>query len=600
MRSESPSLKTLIHRRQLLKGLASTAGLSLFPARLRASGAGMPLRFKPVSTESTEPFVLPEGYRFTRVASWGDRFHDGGALAVPIESEQAQRAAFGYNCDFLAWHPQTSREGRRQGFLSVNHEYSCPELMFPGYTGAKGSGLSRAQLHVEMASLGHSVLPLKRVEGAWRVRWGHSTLRRLSVLGPQIELTGPAAGHVRLQTSADPSGRRIIGTFANCAGGKTPWGTTLIAEENFNQAFFGAETASLDQDELTRESWARFQIGEKKRRYSWHKVDPRFDLRREPHEANRFGWVVELDPSDPTRPPVKRSALGRFKHECAEVTLAPDGRVVVYSGDDQAGEFLYRFVSEQPYDPARPATGWGLLDKGTLSVACFEVDGSFEWRPLRHGEGPLTREAGFDDQGHVLIEARRAATLLGATPLDRPEDVAVDPKSGALYVMLTGDKGRAKTSAVCPRAPNPDGHILRLSPSRGDGSAAGGEWSIFYLAGGESVGGLRCPDNGAFDPTGRLWITSDVDGDFRNGLWACELDGPHAGEPRRFCALPTSAEGSGPCFDETGETLFLSAQHPGEHSRWGALTSGWPGHGGPAPRPSVVAIERVDGGLIGS
>ena len=566
-----------------------------------------------------EHLWVPEGYHATRLISWGDRLKDGATLNLPIERAEEQLGALGYNNDFITYHPLPVPEGStaqaRRALLSINHEYTNPSLMFPNVSTDRRPELSVERSRVEMAAVGHSVIEVARDEQGWRVVWGSRYARRLSALGPVIPLSGPVRGDERVKTKRDPQGLTALGTFSNCAGGQTPWGTTLLAEENFTQQFVGDPEALSAQGEVAArevENLLRADISKGGHGTNWHLVDPRFSLEHDPREPNCYGWVVELDPRDPTKPPVKRTALGRFKHECATCVLTTDGRVVVYSGDDQEGEHLYRFVSARSYDPKDPSQGWGLLDEGTLQVARFEDDGGLTWLNLTFGEGPLTPENRFTSQADVLIEARRAATLLGATPLDRPEDVEVSPTTGRVYVMLTQHKRRVAPAPGSPRAPNPYGHIIELSPLNGDHSAQRARWSVLHLAGPHEAGGsapegsdgwLRNPDNGCFDPLGRLWVTADAHSStkpaFANGVWCCEVEGGSRGRAERMCATPIGAEPTGPCFNPEGDALFLSIQHPGEGSAWGDPSTRWPDfRSDRPPRPSVVVIEREGGGLL--
>ena len=121
--------------------------------------------------------------------------------------------------------------------------------------------------------------------------------------------------------------------------------------------------------------------------------------------------------------------------------LTRDGRAVVYSGEDARFEYIYKFVSRgsASMPGGAKANPTDLLDHGTLYVARFDADGSGRWMPLVHGQGPLTAANGFADQGEVVIKARQASDLLGATKMDRPEWLAIDPHSGWVYCTLTNN-----------------------------------------------------------------------------------------------------------------------------------------------------------------
>ena len=552
---------------------------------------------------------------------------------------------------------QLDRDGRR-GLLCVNHEYTNDELMFPGRLGLGREGAAALAAwcrrypeaaRVGLAAHGASVIELQLERAQWRVVQGSRFTRRVTGQTP-IEINGPARGHALLATATDPSGTRVAGMLGNCAGGRTPWGTFLTAEENIDDYFGGYQSWARDGDgdRRLREAHRRFPLLELSH-HGWEHTERRFDVRREPAEALRFGWIVEIDPRDPAAPIRKRTALGRFSHEGATSALARDGRVAVYTGDDDVFEYVYKFVTRDAWDPARPDAARDLLDHGTLHVARFEADGTGRWLPLVHGHGPLTPQRGFADQGEVVIKARAAADLLGATPMDRPEDIEVHPGSGRVYVAFTKNAGRAAGSAqrevtgrrldvavdaANPRPENEFGHVLEIEEEGDDAAAERFRWNVFLLCGDPSAPGARfltaaaelqpgelrpgdtyyagaapsaahaplgSPDNLGFDPAGRLWIVTDGDqprGD-HNGAFMVPVDGSKRGQLRQFMSAPTGAEVCGCEFTPDGATLFLSVQHPGEGGTLARPRSDWPDGGGRVPRPSVIAIRRNDGGPVG-
>ncbi len=551
---------------------------------------------------------------------WGDPLFAHVGLFDPLrQSAEDQEARFGYNNDFIGLLPlATSDKGESRALLCVNHEYTVSDLMFPG---GADSEISAEQCEIEKAAHGGSIVEIIRTDGRWRYIQGSPFNRRITARTPGIELTGPAAGHARLKTSADPEGRYVVGTLNNCAGGITPWGTYLLAEENFNFYFTGETKGS--------EAANHKRYGVPGKAGHWAKYDSRFDLSKEPNEPNRFGWIVEVDPADPKSTPKKRTALGRFKHEGAESVVSKSGRVVLYMGDDQSFDYLYKFVTAAAFDVRNPNANRDLLDDGVLYVARFDADGTLAWLPLVFGEGSLTPENGFRSQADILIETRRAADLLGATPMDRPEDVEPDPNSGRIFVMLTNNSKRKAdaTNAANPRGPNPYGHIIEITEPEGDFASERSSWDILIRCGDPAVadsgsswgpgtsanGWFGSPDNGAVDAIGRLWVATDGDevlNKCANGVWRVETKGPARGRSTLIFTAPTGAEVCGPRFSADQETLFLSVQHPGEDGQ------DYPGHARPStfadpstrwpdfnpdmpPRPSILAVSRTDGKKIG-
>jgi len=467
---------------------------------------------------------------------------------------------------------------------------------------------------VEMAAHGGSIVEITLRDGYWSVVVDSPYNRRLMADGTPMQVSGPAAGHARLATSQDPSGTIVAGTINNCAGGITPWGTYLLAEENFHGYFLGG----LPGGHAETANHARYGVPEGW--FQWGRFRDEFNLSREPNAPNRYGWVVEVDALDPASTPRKRTALGRFKHEGAESVIAADGRLVLYMGDDQQFEYVYKFVTSGKFDPVDRSANRDLLDEGTLYVARFLVDGNLEWLPLAHGQGPLTAANGFASQADVLIETRRAADLLGATPMDRPEDVEAQPATGRVYVMLTNNVRRTaqQVDAANPRAQNAFGHIVEITTPGGDHTATQARWEILLRAGDparrefgalwnpatSASGWFGSPDNCAFDPSGRLWVATDGNTatGAADGLWGVETDGLLRGTGYAFFRAPVGAETCGPCFAADGRTLFLAVQHPGDGDRatFEQPTTRWPDFvDGVPPRPAVLAIRRDDGGTIG-
>lgn len=613
-----------------------------------------------ISPSKADALVVAEGLRYDTVVAAGDALWPGdpGLSAADLRTlawlDQSAAARqdrrFGVNNDALAFFPDAG--SNRRGTLCVNHEYVQPQLVFAGLTTAgaeRGKArdawiAARPQAVPWMQSAhGVSVLTLQRGLRGWQVQQGTASTRRITANTP-MEIAGPARGHALMRTAADPSGTVALGTFANCAGGKTPWGTYLTAEENIQDYFGGAASwAAATSDEPTREAHRRWPIQERSI-YGWDLVDPRFDLRREPREPFRHGWIVEIDPTDPTAPPRKRTALGRFCHEGANTILTRDGRVAAYMGDDTKFEYVYKFVTRDRFDPRNRAANRDLLDHGTLYVARFDASGNGEWLPLVHDEqGPLNSRNGFSTQADVVIKCRAAADLLGATPMDRPEDVEPNPRTGRVYMALTKNADRAQkrgafsgrevdfgADAANPRLSNDYGHIIELIEAEDDAASTRFRWNVFLLAGDPRVSSskfltraedlvpgqiergdtyyagfadrsrvspIACPDNLGFDPSGKLWIVTDADGDLiaNNGCYVVPTEGPERGLLRQLASAPIGAEVCGCEFTPDGTTLFLSIQHPGEGGTVDRPVSHWPDGNGLPARSAVVALSREDG-----
>ncbi len=611
-------VREALTRRDFLRTVLGATVVLATPQWLsRAAGAasGPPeLRFVPVGLRREDRVVVPSGYLTQVLIRWGDPVTaDAPPFDPRRQTPEAQARQFGYNCDFVTFLslPRGSRTPTH-GLLWVNHEYTNPELMFFEYPEGRPT---REMVDVELAAHGGTVVEVRRApDGSWTYLRGSRYNRRITGETPCL-LTGPAAGHPWARTREDPEGVRVRGTLNNCAGGRTPWGTVLTCEENFHQYF--ANAGQLPAEDPRSRVHARYGIPRGPSERRWELYHERFDVSREPNEPFRFGWVVEVDPYDPAFVPRKRTALGRFKHEGATVVVNRDGRAVVYSGDDERFEYVYKFVSSRAYRPTDRAHNLTLLDEGTLYVAKFYPDGTGEWLPLVFGHGPLTPENGFHSQADVLLNTRGAADRLGATRMDRPEDIEVSPLTGTVYVVCTNNDRRtpSQVDPANPRPLNRHGHVLELFEAGGDHAATRFRWQIFLLCGNprdpdtyfagypkERVSPISCPDNLVFDRAGNLWIATDGQPSalgYNDALYVTPVEGPERGRVRQFLSSPVGSEVCGPEFTPDARTLFVAIQHPGEGGPLARTPSRWP-DGDLPPRPSVVAVRHREGAEVGT
>ncbi len=591
----------------------AAAPMALLGAKNISNKQNTTLDFAQVPKGYTQSHALPDGYQAQIIARWGDIITasaEGKFVPSQLTAEE-QRNRFGYNNDFIAYLPfPYGSNSSSHGLLHVNHEYTNANLMFANIENSVND-LTKEQMQIEQEAHGFTIMEIMRSGSVWQHIIGSPYNRRITANTPTIA-SGAAKGHNRMQTSADASGAHILGSIANCSGGVTPWGTVLTAEENFDVYFHGKTTGQEQQNHK------RYGIGNKTY-YGWYRFDKRFNVDNEPNEANRFGWIVEIDPYNPNSTPIKRTSLGRFKHETASCALTADGRLVVYSADDDYFEYIYRFVSHAKVNMQQREANKDLLDDGVLSVAHFADDGSMTWLPLQYGKAPLTEENGFYSQADIVIEARRAADLVGATKMDRPEGVAINPHNGDIFIAMTKNPYRKHADAANPRANNVSGHILRLQPGDGDHAANKFHWEVFILAGNPNQENTQYgntekiseaawfanPDNLSFDKYGRLWIATDGMPEHHklaNGLYATEVTGSGYAIPKSFFRAPKGAEICSPCFTPDNTTLFLSIQHPAEEqgSSFATPTTRWPDFiKDMPPRPSVIAITKQDGGAVG-
>lgn len=622
----------LLSRRRFLQ-LGVVAGTAVaFPSLLRSHTAQAvemalsrpsTLGFTSIDVSTEDTVRVPEGYIARPFYRWGDATGMKGNLpefkkdGSNTADEQALQA--GMHHDGMAWFslPQGT-DSPTHGLLAMNHEYIDNGLLFKD--GVANWNLDKVRKGQN--AMGVSVIEVKKEGDGWTVVRPSQYARRITVNTP-MSVTGPAKGNDLLKTTADPAGATILGTMQNCANGHTPWGTYLTCEENWSDIFVKkAAPNALEK---------RYGISDSDESYRWNEVDPRFSVDATPNEPNRFGWVVEIDPFNPDSIPRKHTALGRFKHEGAAITLAADKRVVAYMGDDQKFEYIYKFVSDKTYAADNREAAMDLLSSGTLYVAKFNDDGTGEWLPLIFGQSGLDASNGFANQGELLIKTRLAADVVGATKMDRPEWIAVDPLTvGSVYCTLTnnndrGKEGKAPVDAANPRANNVYGHIMHWQELNDDPASTRFAWDILVMGGKPDAsedaakGSMKgaefgSPDGLSFDPRGVLWVQTDVssstinkkayDGMGNNQMLATV---PGSNEFRRFLTGPRGCEITGIAFTPDNRTLFINIQHPGEPGDDISdpanpnAVSRWPdGESSGRPRSSTVVIVKADGGVIGS
>jgi uncharacterized protein len=474
------------------------------------NGGGKPLTtpFKPIDRTWENDLVLSKGYKYNIVASYGDKINSKGEI-------------FGDAADLTVYFPIDSLEGgsdSEEGLIWVNHEFPEPgnymEILGinESYDSVKEK-LSQSKypqlLEMEKVAVGGSVIRVKKENGEWKLVQDDTYNRRVDGKTP-IQLTGPARGSKSVKGETT-----VEGSLGNCSGGRTLWDTALSCEENTE---YGAD-------------------------YGW----PNFT-------DEHYGWVVEVDPFDASKPVRKHTALGRFAHENAAMGLTKDGKVVVYMGDDSRDECFYKFVSEKKFNKNNRDANFDLLEKGTLYVANL---GKQEWIALDYATNSALQKE-FDDQADVLTNARKAAKIVGGTRLDRPEDVEIHPEDGSVFLSLTNNSDHG----------NFHGQIIRFVPEHDDHGSDSFTFEVFVAGGQQS--GITCPDNLHFDSKGNLWVVEDFAATEDNmyaaykncGVFMIPTDGKEYGIPHQFASGPQGSEVTGPWLTPDEKTLFLDVQHP--------------------------------------
>ena len=670
------------------------------------------LSFSPVKKNLDDWVTVPEGYTATVLYAMGDSIHpiysDWDDNNIPNGPSFQFRSG---DChDGMSYFGLSTKTGRydenasEHGLLVMNHEYINQTFLHPqGPTKVDGRRPEDEVIR-EVNAHGVSIVHIKKNTETQAVEIVKSSpFNRRITASTVMDFSGPVTNSPLVRTAFSPTGRQTRGTHNNCGNGYTPWGTYLTAEENFIGYFQRSGTDQYaDRSEAEKTALKRYGLGldisyvnneqgqkvperdeqdrivylDKSSRYAWEtaqagvesqdmydrwsanvtKASASQDYRNAP---NTFGWIVEIDPFDNSANPVKRTALGRFAHEDCRASRAIEGeQFAFYMGDDSRGEYIYKFVSDAKWDPKDINTGYRAGDKymnnGKFYVAKFNADGTGQWIELAHGKNGLTAENAvypFSSDADVLTFARLAGDAVGATKMDRPEWVAVNPENGEVYVTLTNNSNRGNSSTQPVDAANPrnysdpeggkgnvNGHIIRFKEE--NTASESFEWDI-YLFGAEAsmdaninLSGLNdnndlsSPDGMWFDPRGVLWIQTD-DGaytDTTNCMMLAALPGQVGdGGPattsngqatiagaqvtdenlRRFLTGPKECEITGVTMTPDYKAIFINVQHPGEDSKtFDAPTSNWPASQSDRsnktarPRSATVVITRNDGGVI--
>lgn len=572
-----------LSRRDILSGGVNVASVAVLSSlglvacsddgTATASAQAAPaLGFTAIAKSLADRVTVPTGYTANVLYAVGDPIKAGIAAYVNdgTDGDMDQRAGdhhdaiafFGLDADG-DWDKTVST----RGLLVMNHEQITQQFLHvvkPDNTQVR----TEAEVRKEMAAHGVAIVEVAKTGSDWATLTASPFNRRITPTTP-IDIHGPVRGSAFVVTQYDPTGETTRGTVNNCAHGVTPWGTYLTCEENWSGYFKrGGDAASRSTGDNA--SLARYGLGPNVTGFAhrnWASVagdefqrwlitvtgastDGADDYR---NEANTMGWVVEIDPFDPTARPRKRTTMGRFAHEGAWIAPPIVGEpVVFYMGDDNRNDYVYKFVSSAAYDPSDRglAAGDKYLDSGTLYVAKFKDDGTGEWLELSHNVNGLNASNAaypFVNQAAVLVNARLAADYVGATKMDRPEWAAINPFNGEVYLTLTNNSNRRPLGTALtgsqlvldpanPRAyldvkgagtnqkGNVNGHIIRWRES-GVQDALTFRWDIFLFgaqsdasAAAVNLSGLNAnndfssPDGLWFDDRGVLWIQTDDGG----------------------------------------------------------------------------------------
>ncbi|MGL1832278.1 PhoX family protein [Rhodocyclaceae bacterium SMB388] len=625
--------------------MARTGFLPPVAAGNAAFGLNPTLSFDAIPVVRSDTATVPHGYKAQALASWGTPITGSYPAfdGVNGNSGEDQEQQVGSHHDGLHYFPM-AEDPNGHGILCINHEYVDQRVLHANGPTTDNNTRPQDEVRKEIAAHGVTLVEIKRTNGEWDVVRGDYN-RRITA-GTPCEIAGPVRGSDFVKTKHSPDGTMARGTINNCGNGHTPWDTYLACEENWAGYFVNRSPRPREQ--------SRYGVRTSTSRYLWDTVAgdayERFNVTPSGasatedyrNEVNGHGWILEIDPFDPTSTPKKRTAMGRFAHEaCAFATPQNGQPLAFYSGDDARNEYIYKFVTKGRWNPNR--VDRDMLDHGKLYVAVFNDDGSGEWRALDFNDpaflaAALEKGVQFTSQADVLVNTRLAADVVGATKMDRPEWGTVHPQTNEVYFALTNNNtSRTETDAANPRLPNPYGHIIRWREEGNRPWATKFEWDIFVLGGPEEDSQIlpaqdgpaldennrfASPDGLWIDQNGILWIQTDMSGNQQAGINGTNFGengmlaaNPITGEIKRFLVGPFNQETSGVVSTPDGKTLFANFQHPGDRSRPGEFTSNWPDNGavyrhpgdapvqvdpkGPRPRSSTIVITREDGGVVG-
>lgn len=595
-------------RRELLKGGGLAALLSTRSVgTLAAHEANEDLAFGPIAGGAEDEIRIPDGYTWEALARWGDRIKFGASGFNPSNLDPAaQRKQVGYNCGYLGWVDYQPTLG---GIVCIGHNGTNPELMFPDYSPDRAT---LQQTDYELAALGVTVFqaPPRRSSVAPKYWFYASSNYNERLHGESsLTMTGPVAGHSLLVTSSDTSGSLATGTFNACGGGISPWGTFLVAEGCFGQYF--ANNGSVP-NEMARKANAALGVLDEGGSRPWWRFHNRFDLSSEPNEANKFGWIVEVDPWDRAAPRRKLTALGRCSHRSASVALSVSDRVAVYSADSSEFAYVYKFVSTGAFDRTNRAAAKDLLDDGTLYVAKFSDDGTGQWLPLRYEGGSLNASNGFASQADVLLFPGQAAAELGATQMEGPRDIQVHPTSGKVFLSLRGTEETppAEGEEETPGDPPLLGQIVEIEEDSGDSAATTFSWQVFMQCGDpeleehgtyfaefdtSSASKIARPGQIRFDHHGNLVIATNGQHaalEIHDGVFLVPTAGEERGFNRQFLSCVAGASCGAALVSPDHQLMLVAVQHPGKGGTRGERTSTF--GGGDVNRPAIIAVTRSE------